>query len=194
MQLSHLQSLVKKAATACGLGRAIYGANFLLLCYISYIPVRWVRHRLFIALGMKIGVGSVIYMGCEIRCPTKILIGPRSIIGHGATLDGRGGLMIGSDVNLSSRVTIWTAQHDPHSEDFDTVFRAVMIEDYAWVSSGTILLPGVTIGRGAVVAAGAVVTKSVAPFTIVGGVPAVEIGKRTVTPAYKGGNPQPWFI
>jgi acetyltransferase-like isoleucine patch superfamily enzyme len=55
----------------------------------------------------------------------------------------------------------------------------VTIEDYAWISCRVVILPGVTIGKGAVVAAGAVVTTNVPPYTIVGGVPAIEIGKRT---------------
>jgi acetyltransferase-like isoleucine patch superfamily enzyme len=194
MVRAHMKSSIKKYASACGLGRAYYGANFLFLCLLSYIPIRWVRHRLLTAMGMSIGRGSAVYMGCEIRCPSKISIGPGSIIGHSTTLDGRGGLIIGSNVNLSSGVMIWTAQHDPQSEFFDTVHRAVTIEDHAWVSCRAIILPGVTIGKGAVVAAGAVVTKSVTPFTIVGGVPAVEIGRRTNNLKYHGGSPQPWFI
>ncbi|NJK52359.1 MAG: hypothetical protein HC936_05170 [Leptolyngbyaceae cyanobacterium SU_3_3] len=73
---------------------------------------------------------------------------------------------------------IWTAQHDLNDSGFAGVSAPVVIEDYAWISSRATILPGVTIGRGAVVAAGAVVTKSVAPFEIVGGVPAKKIGER----------------
>jgi maltose O-acetyltransferase len=54
----------------------------------------------------------------------------------------------------------------------------ISIEDDAWIGAGAIVLPGVTVGRGAVVAAGAVVTKDVESFTIVGGVPSVVIGCR----------------
>ena len=189
-----MKATLKKHASAWGMGRVYYGANFLFFRLLSQIPIRWIRHALLVSAGMKIGRGSVVYMGCEIRCPSRITIGPRSIIGHGSILDGRGGLIIGSDVNLSSEVMIWTAQHDPQSEYFDTVYGVVTIEDYAWVSCRTILLPGITIGRGAIVAAGAVVTKSVPPLTIVGGIPAVVIGKRSSDLKYHGGNPQPWFI
>ena len=185
---------IKKHLSKWGLGRAYYGANFLFLGAISYFPIRYIRHSILIALGMKIGRGSVVYMGCEIRCPSKITIGPRTIVGHGTILDGRGGLSIGSDVNISSKVMIWTAQHDPQSEFFETVFKSVDIEDHAWISCGTIILPGVVIGKGSVVAAGAVVTKSVNNFTIVGGIPAAKIGNRNMNINYHGGNPQPWFI
>jgi len=69
----------------------------------------------------------------------------------------------------------------------------VIIEDYAWVSSRTTLLPGVTIGKGAVVAAGAVVTKSVEPYTVVGGVPAKKIGERSKELNYKLSSSVPFF-
>lgn len=70
-------------------------------------------------------------------------------------------------------------QHDPQDPLYQGVGGPVVIEDYAWLSCRTVILPGVTIGKGAVVAAGAVVTKDIEPYSIVGGVPAVEIGVRT---------------
>ena len=93
-------------------------------------------------------------------------------------LDGRAGLTIGNSVNLSTGAWIWTMQHDVNDPQFAATKGAVVIEDYAWISSRTTILPGVTIGKGAVVAAGAVVTKSVAPYEIVGGIPAKKIGER----------------
>jgi acetyltransferase-like isoleucine patch superfamily enzyme len=86
--------------------------------------------------------------------------------------------VIGRNVNLSSEVLIRTAQHDYQSPDFKTVFHPVKIEDYVWLGPRCIILPGVTVGEGAVVAAGAVVTKDVEPYTLVGGVPAKKIGER----------------
>ena len=61
----------------------------------------------------------------------------------------------------------------------------VVIIDRAWISCRVVILPGVTVGEGAVVAAGAVVTKNVPPYTIVAGVPAKEVGKRTKDLRYK---------
>lgn len=69
-------------------------------------------------------------------------------------------------------------QHDPQCPNFGVESAPVVIEDYAWLSCRSIILPGVTVGKGAVVAAGAVVTKSVESYTIVGGIPAKPIGKR----------------
>jgi maltose O-acetyltransferase len=128
---------------------------------------------------MRVAATAVIYGGAEIRSPRRIAIGEHTIVGHRAILDGRYGLEIGRNVNLSTGVWIWTAQHDPQSPDFDSKGAPVIIEDYAWVSSRCVILPGTRVGEGAVVAAGAVVTEDVPPYTIVGGVPASVIGRRT---------------
>jgi acetyltransferase-like isoleucine patch superfamily enzyme len=129
---------------------------------------------------MRIGAMSVVYGRVEIRAPRGIVIGDGSSIGHDSKLDGRGGLTIGRSVNLSSGVWIWTADHDLNSPTFSCRSAPVVIEDYAWLSGRCVVLPGVRVGRGAVVACGAVVTKDVEPFTIVGGVPARPIGKRSM--------------
>jgi maltose O-acetyltransferase len=88
-------------------------------------------------------------------------------------------------VNFSTGVWIWTAEHDMNALDFGATSAPVVIEDYAWLSCRTIILPGVTIGYGAVVAAGAVVTKSVPAFAVVGGTPAKVIGERSRDLNYK---------
>ena len=89
---------------------------------------------------------------------------------------------------------IYNAEHDVHSKDFTKArMEKVIIEDYVFIGPRAIILPGVTIGRGAVVGAGAVVTKDVPSLTIVGGVPAKEIGMRDEsTLTYKLGRAA-WF-
>jgi acetyltransferase-like isoleucine patch superfamily enzyme len=123
-----------------------------------------------------------------------VTIGDGSVIGFDAILDGRGGLTIGRNVNLSSEVAIWTAQHDHRSPTFAARCAPVTIGDRAWLSFRTTILPGVTIGDGAVVAAGAVVTTDVPPFAIVGGIPARIIGVRTRELSYEFVRGAPWFI
>lgn len=73
---------------------------------------------------------------------------------------------------------IWTMHHDYNDINFKAVGSPVIIEDFAWVCSRAIILPGITIGKGAVVASGAVVVKDVEAWTVVGGVPAKKIGDR----------------
>ncbi|MBN8560361.1 MAG: acyltransferase [Leptolyngbya sp. UWPOB_LEPTO1] len=171
------------------------GLVFLGLRYVTEIPSQQVRQLIFQGMGMKIGTKSLLYMGSEIRHPKGIIIGDHTTIGHRCVLDGRAGLTIGNNVNLSSEVMIWTMEHDPADKQFASVRAAVTVEDYAWLSCRSTILPGVTIGKGAVVAAGAVVTKSIEPFTIVGGVPARVIGIRPQSLDYQlGQHNNLWFV
>lgn len=155
------------------------GLLFLFIICVGKFPSQALRRAIYIhILGVHMGKKAVIYGGSEIRSPGNLIIGDFSIIGHKAILDARGGLTIGINVNLSTGVWIWTEQHIPQDPDFKTIRAPVIIKDYAWLSTRSIILPGVTIGRGAVVAAGAVVTKDVPDYAIVAGVPAKIMGKR----------------
>jgi acetyltransferase-like isoleucine patch superfamily enzyme len=159
--------------------RAKRGTLHLLSEYAGRIPGH--TFRLLIArrlLGVEAARGVKLYRWNEIRNSRGLRIGANSIIGLGATLDARRGITIGREVNLSSEVMLWTAQHDPHANDFAEMGGPIVIEDHAWISTRAIVLPGVTVGRGAVIAAGALVTRDVAPGTIVGGVPAQKIAER----------------
>ena len=85
-------------------------------------------------------------------------------------------VFIGDEVTIAQGVTLVTASGAPSSRDVYKIFGAkigpIVIEDGAWIGAGAIILPKVTIGRSAVVGAGAVVTKDVPPCTVVVGVPA----------------------
>lgn len=93
-------------------------------------------------------------------------------------MDGREGITFGDNVNVGSHVSIYTRQHDVDSPDFVEVGAPVRVGDYAWIASHAVILPGVTIGEGAVVAAAAVVSRDVPPYTLVGGNPARVIRER----------------
>lgn len=71
-----------------------------------------------------------------------------------------------------------TAKHDVNSPRFEALYEPITIEDWAWLATNAVILGGVTVGEGAVVAAGAVVTKDVQAYAIAGGNPAVIIGQR----------------
>lgn len=117
--------------------------------------------------------------------PERIAIGRNTVIGNDVFLDGRSSLCIGDNVNISGHVHIYTLEHDPQCSIFSAIGGPVRIHDYVYIASRATVLPGVVIGRGAVVAAGAVVTKDVEPNMIVGGVPARPIGRRTENLAYQ---------
>ncbi len=168
---------------------------YLVLKLVGRLPSQRLRRTLLARVfGADIARSSILYGGFEIRSPRKLIIGASSVIGHRAVLDARGGLEIGSNVNFSSEVMIWTAQHDYRDPEFGTDFKAVSIGDYVWLGPRCIILPGVTIGNGAVVAAGAVVTKDVEPYAVVGGVPAVKISDRPKDLNYNpAANPIPFI-
>lgn len=145
---------------------------------LGYIPSHIIRREIFELAGVKIGEGSTIHIGARFYQPKNISIGEDTIIGDHATLDGRAKLTIGDHVDIASEVMIFNGEHDIHSETFEPVTAPVLIGDHVFIGPRAIILPGVTIGWGAVIAAGAVVTKDVPDSTIVAGVPAQPIGHR----------------
>lgn len=154
----------------------------------STIPLHYIRKLFFRAAGVRIGKHSYIHMGVRFYYPPGVKIGKGSIIGDHAFLDGRAPLKIGNHVDIASQVLIYNSEHDITSEGFDPIYGDVEIDDYVFIGPRAIILPGVKIGKGAIVAAGAVVTSEVKPFEIVGGVPAKVIGERNnKDPHYKLG-------
>jgi len=151
-----------------------------LLWAFGYIPFHIVRNNIFRLCGVSIGRRSTIHIGARMFQPNNISIGTGSIIGDHATLDGRGKIEIGNHVDIASQVMIYNSQHDISDPFFDAIEKPVKINDYVFIGPRAIILPGVTVGKGAIIAAGAVVTKDVAEKSVVAGVPAKEIKKRDI--------------
>lgn len=168
--------------------RDVWGdARLRLLADLGYAPSHRLRNFFYRRAGMTLPRSSSIHWRAEFYAPEQIVIGEHTVVGDSAFLDGRSGLRIGANVNLGSHVSIYTRQHDIDAPDFAEVGAPVEIEDYAYIGSHAIVLPGVTIGRGGVVGAGSVVTKDVAPFTLVAGVPARFVRRRAETLTYQLG-------
>jgi maltose O-acetyltransferase len=159
-----------------------YWLDFVLLklTIVGNIPFWTARKAAYEFFGVKIGAGSYIHMWARFYNPAKIEVGTDTHIGDNCFLDGRNAIMIGSHVDIASQVLIYNEEHNVHSEKFEATSGPVEIGDYVFIGPRAIILPGVKIGRGAIIAAGAVVTKDVAPMSIVGGIPAKEIGVRKV--------------
>tara|TARA_B110000114_G_C14843236_1_gene297553 strand:+ start:115 stop:597 length:483 start_codon:yes stop_codon:yes gene_type:complete len=158
-----------------------------------FIPFHAVRLLFIKQLLNKIGQQTYFLMGLEIRKGENISIGNNCVINKKVLLDGRGGnLIIGNNVDIAQETNIWTLEHDVHDDYHKDKGADVIIEDYVWIASRCTILPGVTIGRGAVVASNSVVTKDVPQMSIVGGVPAKIIGTRKSELKYKL-NYSPWF-
>jgi maltose O-acetyltransferase len=158
-----------------------------LLADIGYVPSHTIRMFFYRKAGMSIDRTSSIHWRAEFYAPERIRIGRTCTIGDSVFLDGRSGLSMGDNVNVGSHVTIYTRQHSVDSPSFAETGAPVVVRDRAWIASHALVLPGVTIGEGAVVAAGAVVTRDVAPFTLVGGNPARYIRDRNPDLEYRLG-------
>ncbi len=146
---------------------------------VSYIPSH--RVRLFFyrsVMNIKIGDGTSIFMRTWLDTPGNLTIGRNSTINQGCRLDARGGLSIGDNVSISADVCILTAAHDVESTVFEGYSQPVDICDFVFIGTRAMILAGVSLGTGSIVAAGAVVTKNVEAYSVVAGVPARVIGRR----------------
>lgn len=153
---------------------------------VPRIPLLAPRMRAYQAFGVRFDdiATTTIMLGTEILRPTELSIGGNSAVGRNCLLDCRGEtsegeVRIGRNVNIGSQAALVAGKHDVNSSTFEGIAGPITIGDYAWISFRATVLGDVTIGEGAVVAAGAVVTSDVAPYTIVGGVPARPIGERS---------------
>ena len=108
----------------------------------------------------------------------NITIGKDVFINSGCHFQDQGGIVIGDGALIGHNVVLATINHDLSPlKNRENHYNPVVIEDHVWIGSNAVILPGVTVGRWSAVGAGAVVTKDVEPFTVVGGVPAKEIRK-----------------
>jgi putative colanic acid biosynthesis acetyltransferase WcaF len=137
-------------------------------------PKRWLL-RLF---GAKIGKGLVIKPRVWIKYPWRLTVGDRCWIGQGVWIDNLGNVRLGSHVCISQQAYLCTGSHDYRRRSFDLIVRPLEINGGAWIGARALLMPGVTVGANAVVAAGSVVTRDVLPATIVAGQPARTIDIR----------------
>lgn len=162
-----------------GIKKKIYYAIVLFSnVVINKIPSRKFRNLFYKIMGAQIGEGTVIFRRAEILFPKGMNIGNHCSIGWFTHLDARAGIEVGENTVIASYCKLITGSHKVDSSDFEAEFKPIKIGKRVWVGTGSTILQGVSIGEGAVIAAGSVVTKDVEPFMIVGGVPAKPIRKR----------------
>jgi O-antigen/teichoic acid export membrane protein/acetyltransferase-like isoleucine patch superfamily enzyme len=166
-----------------------YTTNYIMSKFPSHtLRSLWYHH----VLGWDIGPGACILMGQYIQMNGIRTSGRRVSIGSGTVINQKcliftqSGLIIGNNVSISAEVALITGTHDINDPNFPSYYRPIVIDDYVWIGTRAMILQGVTIGRGAVVMAGAVVTHDVEPFAVVGGVPARPITERRLQdPSYR---------
>lgn len=147
--------------------------------FVSRIPSHRFRSWFYRKV-MKFGFEKYVsvLLGCTFDCKSQIKVGEYSTINQRCRIDNRGTIEIGKHVSISAEVVLLSASHDIQSKTFKGVEKKVVIDDFVFIGTRAMILPGVRIGKGAVIAAGAVVSKDVEPYTIVGGIPAKVIGHR----------------
>jgi maltose O-acetyltransferase len=150
---------------------------------------RWARGAacrwIFRSAGRNINIERNAYFGSG----SKLSIGHNSGLGLSAWLSTRGGLTIGDDVMIGPEVMIFTTNHrmdrlDVPMREQGAYDEPVVIGDDVWIGARAILLPGIRVGSGAVIAAGSVVTRDVPAGAIVGGNPARVIRMRRPEPTH----------
>jgi acetyltransferase-like isoleucine patch superfamily enzyme len=147
---------------------------------VTYIPFHFIRLGYLRLFGAKIGKDSAISRGTGVWFIPYIVIGDRVSIGFRCLLDARAGIAIGDDVVIASDTQIIAGGHDINHPNFVPAPNPpdpIVIDDHVWIGSRAMILPSL-IGRGAVIAAHAVVNKEIPPLAIAGGVPAKVIGQR----------------
>lgn len=105
----------------------------------------------------------------------RVTFGKNIFINHSAILSSSGGIEFGDNVMVAPGLKIATINHDMYDRHSIYTYGKVTVKENAWIGMGVTICPGVTIGKYAVVAAGAVVTKDVPDYAVVGGVPAKVI-------------------
>lgn len=147
--------------------------------WLTYVPAKWIRAsylRIYLA---QLGKQTNVQMRCRFLNGPRVTFGDNNVINFGCLLDGRKfNITTGNNVSIGPEATILTLGHDPQSSEFADLGGDVVIGDRVWIGHRATILPGVTIGEGAVVAACSVVTRDVEPFSIVAGIPAKPVGNR----------------
>lgn len=159
---------------------------------VSHVPFHHIRHAWYRqVLGWYIGPQALILTGQRIqlggirKSGKRVSIGAGTVIQRGCHLDTTGGLLIGENVSIAPDVWLLTTAQDYNDPAFGTLQQPIVIDSYACIGPRAMILAGMTIGEGAVVQAGAVVTRDVEPYMVVSGAPAQMVEMRQVhNPAY----------
>jgi len=161
----------------------LYGFfNHLFFAFINLLPypIRWIFLKLVLK---KMGRNVLIDYGCYLRYPWRISIGSNVSLNRGCNIYAsmqlkHAEIIIGNNVALGPNVTLFGAGHDLSFLSLPDTAGNIVIKDYVWIGGNSTILHGVTIGEGAVVAAGSVVTRDVESYSVVAGIPAKKTKDR----------------
>ena len=146
----------------------------------SLLPFSRLRVALLRAFGAKVGDGVVIHSEVNVKYPWNLEMGDHCWIGERAWVDSLATVRLEDNVCVSQGCYICTGNHDWSDPRFGLILRPVELKSGSWAGAHSVLLPGVTLGEGAVAAAGSVVTKSVPAFEVHAGNPAAFTRYRAI--------------
>jgi putative colanic acid biosynthesis acetyltransferase WcaF len=159
--------------------RALWGVVWLLLFRPSPRPFHIWRSFLLRLFGAKIGASCAIYPSAKIWGPWNLVCEDTVAVAEGVEIYNPAIIKLRSHAIISQGAYLCGATHDLHSQNFAMVSKEIEIGAYAWVCSRAVIMPGVKLGDGAVLALAGVATKDIPAWKIYGGVPAKEIGTRS---------------
>lgn len=179
----HLQHYKNRHSLRSKAGRAVWGAVWLLLFRPTprgnlFRPWRAFLLRCF---GAKLGRGANVLPSCRVWQPWQLTMGDHSCLSERVDCYNAAPIVIGAQAVVSQDAFLCTASHDVTSPIMELTTAPIVIGPQAWVCARAVVLPGVTLGEGAVLAAAAVAPKSIPAWAIAAGNPAHPIGTRQLS-------------
>ncbi len=160
--------------------------EYILLNYVvANIPVWSIRKVCYLISGMKLGKHARISMKAIVMRPSKIRIGENTVINEHVLLDGRDGLEIGANTNVSMFVKLYSGTHKTDSDSFAYVGRKTVIGDNCWIGTSAIVMPGSDLKDFVVIGANSVFKGETQEKGIYVGVPATFYRERSIEDHYK---------
>ena len=168
----------RQISRANKLARAAWNLVWLLLYRPSPIPFHAWRRFLLRLFGARIGKGTHPYPSARIWAPWNLVMHEHSCLSHFVDCYCVDRIELGAHATVSQYSYLCTASHDFRKRGMPLVTGPIVIGQNAWVAADAFIGPGVEIGEGAVVGARSSVFKDIAPWRVVAGSPAREIGQR----------------
>jgi putative colanic acid biosynthesis acetyltransferase WcaF len=150
------------------------------LFFESAFPLSGFKVRLLRSFGARVGNGVVIKPHVRIKYPWKLSIGDYSWIGEDAWIDNLDEVRIGTNCCVSQGALLLCGNHDYTKSTFDLMTGAITLENGSWIGAKSTVCPGVTVGSHAVLAVGSVATRTLEPYSICSGNPAVKVKERVI--------------
>ena len=181
----NLQGYKNRHSIKSRVARLIWNVTWLLLA--RWTPERGIRlfnsWRIFLLrlFGAKIGKNCLVFPSTKVWAPWNLEMGDYASLGEAVFCYNVASVKLGQQATVSREAFLCAVSHDITSPIFELVTKPIVIESSAWVAARAMILLGVTVGEGAVVAAGSIVTKDVSPWTVVAGNPAKVVKVRVIS-------------